>query len=78
MEKIKCKAAVTDGKGNFSIETVEVEEPAFDEVLVKIEAAGICHTDYDSLNWGKPFILGHEGAGTIAGAWKNCKGFFIR
>ncbi len=77
MEKIKCKAAVTDGKGNFSIERVEVAEPAFDEILVKIKAAGICHTDYDSMNWGKPCILGHEGAGTIAAIGRNVKGFSI-
>ena len=76
MEKIKCKAAVTDGTGNFSIEHVEVEEPGFDEVLVKIKAAGICHTDYDSLNWGKPFILGHEGAGTIVALGRNVRGLF--
>lgn len=77
MEKIKCKAAVTDGKGHFSIERVEVEEPAFDEILVKIKAAGICHTDYDSLSWGKPFILGHEGAGTVAALGRNIKGLSI-
>ena len=75
MEKIKCKAAVTDGNGNFSIESIEVEEPAFDEVLVKIEAAGICKTDYDSLNWGKPFILGHEGAGRIVALGRAARGF---
>ena len=52
-EIIKCKAAITDGKGNFSIEEIKVGEPAADEVLVQIKAAGICHTDYDSLTWGK-------------------------
>ena len=77
MEKIKCKAAVTDGKGNFSIECVEVEEPSFDEILVKIKAAGICHTDHDSLTWGKPFILGHEGSGTIAAVGRNVRGFLV-
>ena len=77
MEKIKCNAAVTDGKGNFSIERVEVEEPAFDEILVEIKAAGICHTDFDSLNWDKPFVLGHEGAGTIAALGRSVKGFSI-
>ncbi|MGN6802296.1 MAG: alcohol dehydrogenase catalytic domain-containing protein [Ginsengibacter sp.] len=71
---IKCKAAVTDGKGNFSIEKIEVDEPAFDEVLVKVEAAGVCHTDYDSLSWGKPFILGHEGAGTIVALGRSARG----
>lgn len=62
---MKCNAAVTDGKGNISIEEIEVDEPAPGEILVKIKASGICHTDYDSLRWGKQMIPGHEGAGII-------------
>lgn len=62
---MKCKAAVTDGHGSFSIEEVEVDDPAAGEVLVKLKAAGICHTDYDSLRWGKEMIPGHEGAGVV-------------
>ncbi len=62
---IKCLAAIADGKGSFSIEEIVVGEPAADEVLVQIKAAGLCHTDYDSLNWGKPLVLGHEGAGIV-------------
>jgi S-(hydroxymethyl)glutathione dehydrogenase/alcohol dehydrogenase len=73
LEKIKCKGAITDGNGNFSLEEIEVNAPSFDEVLVKIKAAGICHTDYDSLNWGKQMILGHEGAGVIEKIGRNVK-----
>jgi len=73
LEKIKCKGAITDGKGTFSIEEIEVDSPSFDEVLVKIKAAGICHTDYDSLNWGKQMILGHEGAGVVEKIGRNVK-----
>ena len=73
MKKIKCKGAITDGNGNFSIEEIEVEEPSYDEILVKIKAAGICHTDYDSLNWGKQMILGHEGAGVIEKTGRHVK-----
>ncbi len=62
---IVCKAAVADGKGSFSIEDIEISKPQGDEILVKIMAAGICHTDWDSLNWGKPLVLGHEGAGIV-------------
>jgi S-(hydroxymethyl)glutathione dehydrogenase/alcohol dehydrogenase len=32
---------------------------------VKVLAAGVCHTDLDSLSWGKLLILGHEGAGIV-------------
>ena len=60
-----AKAAITLGNGTFSIEDVEVKDPLKDEVLVKIMAAGLCHTDHDSLHWGRPVILGHEGAGIV-------------
>lgn len=63
---IVCKAAVTDGAGNFSIQNIVVKEPQHDEVLVKVKAAGLCHTDHDSLSWGGQFIIGHEGAGEVA------------
>ncbi|WP_392470169.1 zinc-binding dehydrogenase [Sphingobacterium cellulitidis] len=62
---ITCKAAITNGKGDFFIDEIQVGEPQADEVLVKIKAAGICHTDYDSLNWNKNLVLGHEGAGIV-------------
>ena len=59
------KAAIADGKGNFSIQKIEIDDPQGDEVLVQIKAAGICHTDWDSQLWGKQLIMGHEGAGVI-------------
>lgn len=59
------KAAIADGKGTFTIETYTLEDPIGDEVLVEIKASGVCHTDWDSLAWGKPIILGHEGAGVV-------------
>ena len=62
---ITCKAAIATGNGTFIIDTINVEKPKADEVLVKIKAAGLCHTDYDSLSWGKAIVLGHEGAGIV-------------
>ncbi len=62
---LTAQAAVTTGDGTFSIETIEVGQPHADEVLVAIKAAGICHTDWDSLRWGKTLVLGHEGAGVV-------------
>ncbi|GGG97306.1 alcohol dehydrogenase [Parapedobacter pyrenivorans] len=62
---IVCKAAITDGKGHFGIESITVASPREDEVLVQLVAAGVCHTDYDSLHWDTPLILGHEGAGIV-------------
>ncbi len=74
---IQAKAAITDGKGNFSIENISVGTPNDDEVLVAVKAAGICHTDWDSLTWADRFsfsnymILGHEGAGVVEAIGKN-------
>lgn len=45
---------------------IVVHDPLEDEVLVAIKAAGLCHTDHDSLFWGKPLVMGHEGAGIVA------------
>ncbi len=58
-------AAIADGHGHFSLEQLEVSEPIGDEVLVEIKAAGICHTDHASLNWKRPLVMGHEGAGIV-------------
>ncbi|SFC02124.1 S-(hydroxymethyl)glutathione dehydrogenase / alcohol dehydrogenase [Algibacter lectus] len=62
---ITSKAAIAKGDGTFIIDTVTVADPKPDEVIVKIKAAGLCHTDHDSLNWGKPIVMGHEGAGLV-------------
>ncbi|MEZ4683823.1 MAG: alcohol dehydrogenase catalytic domain-containing protein [Caldilineaceae bacterium] len=51
-----------------SIEEFTIDDPGQNEILVRILASGVCHTDlgfkmgtYGSD--GYPFILGHEGAG---------------
>ena len=62
---IISKCAIAKGDGTFIIDTVHVANPKEDEVIVKVKAAGLCHTDHDSLNWGKPIVMGHEGAGIV-------------
>ncbi|WP_373400008.1 alcohol dehydrogenase catalytic domain-containing protein [Algoriphagus halophilus] len=59
------KSAIAKGDGTFNICEVSISDPEPDEVLVKMKAAGLCHTDYDSLSWGKPIVMGHEGAGVV-------------
>ena len=51
---------------------VPVPEPGPGEVLLKVEAAGLCHTDLHLMEWPAgtvpytvPFTLGHETAGTV-------------
>src|SRR3954466_15805684 len=49
------------------IETVELDPPGRDEVLVRIGAAGLCHSDLSVINGDRPrplpMALGHEAAG---------------
>jgi S-(hydroxymethyl)glutathione dehydrogenase/alcohol dehydrogenase len=68
-----CNAALADGQGGFIIDQIEISEPQSDEVIVKLEAAGLCHTDFDSLRWGKMFVLGHEGSGVVVKAGEAVK-----
>jgi Zn-dependent alcohol dehydrogenase len=62
---LTCRAALADGRGDFIIDQIQVDEPEADEVLIKMKAAGLCHTDFDSLRWGKNLVLGHEGSGVV-------------
>ncbi len=66
---MKVTAAVTHEQGKLSIETVELEAPKASEVLVKIVAAGVCHTDSAGINQiipvTLPAIFGHEGVGIV-------------
>ncbi len=64
------KAAIVREKGGeMSIEDVRIGEPADDEVLVRIVATGICHTDISVrdqlLPMPLPAVLGHEGSGVV-------------
>jgi S-(hydroxymethyl)glutathione dehydrogenase/alcohol dehydrogenase len=68
---ITCKAAIAWGPGEpLSIEEVQVMPPKAGEVLVKLVATGVCHTDAFTLSGADPegifpCILGHEGAGIV-------------
>ncbi|MGB9147661.1 MAG: alcohol dehydrogenase catalytic domain-containing protein [Acidobacteriaceae bacterium] len=62
---ITANAIVTDGKGNFALDEVRMESPQANEVLVEMRASGVCHTDFDSMSWGRPLVMGHEGAGVV-------------
>jgi aryl-alcohol dehydrogenase len=76
---MKIKAALSHGaEAPFEIAEVELDEPRADEVLVKLSAAGVCHTDLtmkaawpDALS---PIVLGHEGAGVVEAAGEDVTG----
>jgi propanol-preferring alcohol dehydrogenase len=72
MNDRKMKAAVVHEFGKpLAIEEVEVPRPGAGEVLVKIQACGVCHTDLHAAegDWPvkpkPPFIPGHEGVGHV-------------
>src|SRR5690606_12949116 len=67
------KAAVAHAYGEpLRIEEVKVPLPGPGQILVKIEACGVCHTDLHAVegDWPVrpplPFIPGHEGVGYVA------------
>ncbi len=71
IEFIKSKAAIAWKAGEpLSIETIDVMLPKAGEVLVKVLASGVCHTDAFTLSGDDPegifpVILGHEGGGVV-------------
>lgn len=68
---MKVKAAVAWGPGEkLKIEELDLEAPKKGEVLVKIKATGVCHTDAFTLSGEDPegifpAVLGHEGGGVV-------------
>ncbi|MET1026368.1 MAG: NAD(P)-dependent alcohol dehydrogenase [Dongiaceae bacterium] len=72
------RAAVARGAvRQLRIETLTLEMPRADEVLVRIIASGICHTDIDFCEGGVsgPTVFGHEGAGIVERVGSAVKGF---
>ena len=71
------RAAVAHEAGKpLTVETVQLDGPRDDEVLVEVKATGICHTDEFTLSGADPeglfpSILGHEGAGIVVDVGKN-------
>lgn len=66
---MQITAAVATGPGKpFEIQTVELDEPREDEILVRVVGVGVCHTDIVFQQTGAiaaPAVLGHEGSGIV-------------
>ena len=61
-------AVAVDAETPFLAEAVELREPGPHELLVKVVATGICHTDVMTKAKGLcefPIVLGHEGVGVV-------------
>jgi S-(hydroxymethyl)glutathione dehydrogenase/alcohol dehydrogenase len=69
---MKIRAAVLEEFGKpLVVQDVDLAAPRDGEVLVKIEACGVCHTDLYTASGADPSgycdcVLGHEGAGIVA------------
>ena len=64
------RAVVARAKGEpVTVETIEVPDPGPGEVLVTVQACGVCHTDLHyregAINDEFPFLLGHEASGIV-------------
>jgi alcohol dehydrogenase len=75
---MKIKAAVLNQMGAeppydkskpLTIDEFELDDPGYGEVMVKIGAAGLCHSDLSVIDGNRPrptpMVLGHEAAGTV-------------
>ncbi|WP_269543143.1 zinc-dependent alcohol dehydrogenase family protein [Cerasicoccus fimbriatus] len=63
----------------LKIETLELEAPDAGEVLVKVAAASLCHSDLSVINGSRPrvmpMVMGHEASGVVQEVGANVKGF---
>jgi aryl-alcohol dehydrogenase len=69
-------AAVAEGADKpFRLTTLDLDEPAAGEILVRLVAVGLCHTDLAARDGDMPIeapvVLGHEGAGVVEAVGSN-------
>jgi S-(hydroxymethyl)glutathione dehydrogenase/alcohol dehydrogenase len=68
---VKIRAAVLEHFGSpLEVQGLDLEEPRAGEVLVRLAACGVCHTDLYTASGAdpsgySPTVLGHEGAGVV-------------
>ena len=80
--RMKVKAAILSSPTTpFKIEVVDLEPPRKDEVLVKMMAAGVCHSDWHLVTGDTPHpmpvVAGHEGSGVVESIGEGVTGLAI-
>lgn len=74
-------AVVNSQGGDFSLEEVDLEGPRADEVLVRIVATGLCHTDIHLKGFLPeemfPHVFGHEGSGVVEAVGADVTGIEV-
>nr|WP_318539770.1 NAD(P)-dependent alcohol dehydrogenase [Terribacillus saccharophilus] len=72
---MEIQAMLTTEESDFKKQTLQLDEPKADEVLVRIVASGVCHTDATVLDGSLPVpypaVLGHEGSGIVERVGSN-------
>ena len=65
----------------LTVETQEMGEPGVDELLIRVRAAGLCHSDLSVIDGSRPrvipMVLGHEAAGEVLATGPGTQGFEI-
>ena len=70
------QAAVYVGQSRIKVQSIETPAIGPDEILVRVESCGICHTDLKKIEYNLlpgPRIYGHETAGTVAAVGERVK-----
>jgi len=76
------RGVVLGEPGSVALEEITVDRPGPGEVLVRIEATGVCHSDLhviqeDGWHHALPVLLGHEGAGTVEAVGEGSDGLAV-
>lgn len=70
-------AVVLEPKGKFALKTLQLDDPADDQILVRVVASGMCHTDLICRDQyypvPLPMVFGHEGAGVVEKVGRSVK-----
>jgi S-(hydroxymethyl)glutathione dehydrogenase / alcohol dehydrogenase len=79
---MKTKAAIVYRYGEpVVVEEIDLRPPRESELLIKIGASGICHSDYSvmtgTIPHDLPEVLGHEGAGTVVEVGPGTEGYQV-
>jgi Zn-dependent alcohol dehydrogenase len=64
-----------------SVEEIEVQAPRYGEVMIRLAACGVCHSDLSATNgtiaYPLPLVLGHEGAGIVTAVGEGVSRYAI-
>lgn len=74
------RAAVYKGESTVAVESIPVPRIGAGELLIRVEACGICHTDLKKIEYNllpAPRIYGHETAGVVAAVGEGVTGFHV-